>query len=236
MQVVLLRVAIDTGYGGILGPVFSDGSFEYIPLPSSRLGSRTYGNTLGRHGRPLVEYFPPRRQAKMMDRPIFLNPEFETFTYGDHTSPKAGLRRLVEGDLLVFYCGLQGWGFRSEPALYLMGCFEIEHAGSCSAFTSTQRKKLFHNNAYVKNEGLLREVADTLVLVKGTRKSRLFEKAYEISSVGRDKSGRPLKVLSKEMQAIFGDFGGKIAIQRCPPRWVAKESVEKAARFVKTLE
>lgn len=32
MQVVLLRVAIDTGYGGMLGPVLPDGSFEYIPL------------------------------------------------------------------------------------------------------------------------------------------------------------------------------------------------------------
>jgi hypothetical protein len=31
MQIILLRVGIDTGSGGIHGPLFSDGSFEYIP-------------------------------------------------------------------------------------------------------------------------------------------------------------------------------------------------------------
>jgi len=31
------------------------------------------------------------------------SPEFETFTYGDPTSPKAGLRRLQPGDVLAFY-------------------------------------------------------------------------------------------------------------------------------------
>ena len=52
MQVVLLRVGIDTGSGGIHGPLFSDGSFEYIPIPDSFRGKgvdkRTYGNTRGR--------------------------------------------------------------------------------------------------------------------------------------------------------------------------------------------
>ena len=42
MQVVLLRVGIDTGSGGILGPLFSDGLFEYIPIPDSKgLDKRT---------------------------------------------------------------------------------------------------------------------------------------------------------------------------------------------------
>ena len=33
MQVVLLRVGINTGCGGINGALFKDGSFEYIPIP-----------------------------------------------------------------------------------------------------------------------------------------------------------------------------------------------------------
>ena len=54
MQVVLLRVGIDTGSGGIHGPLFRDGSFEYIPI-WDRFGGRgvderTYGNTLSRKG------------------------------------------------------------------------------------------------------------------------------------------------------------------------------------------
>lgn len=35
MKVALLRVGIDSGSGGIDGPVFSDGSFEYLPIPDS---------------------------------------------------------------------------------------------------------------------------------------------------------------------------------------------------------
>jgi hypothetical protein len=38
------------------------------------------------------------------------------------------------------------------------------------------------------------------------------------------------------MQKIFGDFDGKISIQRSPTRWVKPEYVEKAAEFVKSLE
>jgi len=55
MQVVLLRVGIDTGSGGIHGPLFSDGSFEYIPIPDHFGGrgvdKRTYGNIRGNAGR-----------------------------------------------------------------------------------------------------------------------------------------------------------------------------------------
>jgi hypothetical protein len=66
--------------------------------------------------------------------------------------------------------------------------------------------------------------------------SRLLEKAHRISSVGADRSGKPLKVLSPEMQKVFGDFGGKISIQRSPPRWVDPAFVEKAIKFVKKLK
>jgi hypothetical protein len=122
MKIAMLRVGIDTGSGGIHGPLFRDGSFEFVPIPDrSEVDPRTYGNTVGRKGKNLIEYFPTRMQDKMRDQSIHVDPEFETFTYGDPTSPKAGLRRLEEGDMLIFYCGLQGWNFHSEPALYLVG-------------------------------------------------------------------------------------------------------------------
>jgi hypothetical protein len=58
------------------------------------------------------------------------------------------------------------------------------------------------------------------VLVKGGPESRLMEKAHRISSVGEDRAGKPLKVLSPQMQKVFGTFDGKVSIQRSPPRWV----------------
>jgi len=38
------------------------------------------------------------------------------------------------------------------------------------------------------------------------------------------------------MQKVFGDFGGRVSIQRSPPRWIATTSVEKPIKYVKKLE
>ncbi len=103
----MLRVGIDTGSGGAHGPLFEDRSFEFVPIPdSSGVDPYTYGNTVGRKGRKLVDYLPERLQARMRNQSIHSDPEFATFTYGDPTTPKAGLRRLDEGDMRIFYCGL----------------------------------------------------------------------------------------------------------------------------------
>src|SRR5580765_4135517 len=110
MQVVLLRVGIDSGRGGMQGPLFDDGSFEFIPIDGRRGDSlKTYGNTKGVHGRALIEYFPARLKEKLRNQSMHFDPEFRTFTYGDPTLPKRGLRRLSPGSLLVFYAGLEKW-------------------------------------------------------------------------------------------------------------------------------
>src|ERR1700730_5305505 len=126
MQVVLLRVAIDTGSGGIHGPLFKSGEFEFIPIQDKRnrfgANRETYGNTNGssRH-KPLVDYFPEERREKVRSMYLHHDPEFETYTYGDPTRLKAGLRKLGKGDLLVFYAGLEGWDYRCDPSLYIIG-------------------------------------------------------------------------------------------------------------------
>jgi len=239
VQIVLLRVGIDTGSGGIHGPLFSDGSFEYIPIPDRFQGQgvdkRTYGNTIGRKGRTLVEYFPQARRESVFEQSVHFDPEFETFTYGDPTPPKAALRHLNEGSLLVFYSGLKGWGFDCPPALYIIGYFEISRAGLAQSFSRAERSEEFSNNFHVKHASVFEDQKDRLVMVKGNTNSRLLSKAAKISSIGSDKSGRPLHRLSPEMQAVFGGFGGNTSIQRSPPRWVVPESIEQAAEFVLSL-
>lgn len=239
MQVVLLRIGIDTGSGGIHGPLFADGSFEYIPIPDQfrRRGvdKRTYGNTRGKRGRMLVDYFPESRRQGAFDQPLHLDPEFETFTYGDPTNPKARLRKLSVGSLLVFYAGLKGWEFDCPPALYIIGIFEVDRAGLASSFTKAERAEKFQNNFHVMHKGVFKDQKDRLVLVKGTASSRLLKRAVKISSVGADKNGRPLHRLSPEMQSVFGTFAGNTSIQRSPPRWVVPEFTERAADFVKAL-
>ncbi len=239
MQIVLLRVGIDTGSGGIHGPLFADCSFEYIPIPDGFKGRsvdwRTYGNTLGRKGRRLVDYFPEARREGAVKRSIHFDPEFETFTYGDPTSPKAKLRELGEGSLLVFYAGLKGWDFECPPALYIIGFFEVARAGMASSFVKAELKGLFQNNFHVMHRKVFDDQKDKLVLVKGNTNSRMLKKAVKISVVGTDKNGSPLHRLSPEMQEVFGDFAGHTSIKRCPPRWVVPEFTQRAAQFVRKL-
>lgn len=233
----MIRVGIDTGSGGMHGPLFQDGTFEYIPIPDVlEKDERTYGNTLGRHGKKLAEYFPKARQAKVIEQSIHFDPEFTTFTYGDPTSPKAGLRHLQPGDMLIFYCGLEGWDFKSLPALYLMGYFEIAEAGKAVDFSSKELKNLFRENFHFKHRDIFECQKSDLVFVKGSANSRLLNKAVCISEMGHDRRGQPLKVLSTAMQKIFGDFDGKISFQRSPTRWVKTIHVPKAAAFVHSLE
>lgn len=238
MQVVLLRVGIDTGSGGIHGPLFGDGSFEYIPIPDGFRGKgvckRTYGNTIGSRGRSLVDYFPEVRREGVRNQPIHFDPEFETFTYGDPTAPKTSLRKLTEGSLLVFYSGLTGWDFDCSPALYIIGYFEVARASLATSLSQSELE-MFQNNFHVMHGNVFEDQKARLVLVKGNSNSRLLKRAVKISAMGTDRKGRALHRLSPEMQKVFGGFGGNTSIQRSPPRWVAPEFTDGAARFVLTL-
>jgi hypothetical protein len=236
MRVALLRIGIDTGAGGIHGPLFHDGSFDYVPIPDGfGIDERTYGNTTGLKQRKLVEYFPVSRRAAMADRSVHFDPEFATFTYGDPTPPKAGLRHLNKGDMLVFYCGLEGWDVRSEPALYLMGYFEVLVAGKPEDFGDQETQRLFGDNFHVRHPRVLKRQRADLVLVKGSERSRLLKTAVCISVMGKDRAGQPLKVLSPEMQKIFGGFNGRLSFQRSPTRWVDPAYVARAAEFTRSL-
>ena len=241
MQVVLLRVGIDTGSGGIHSPLFKNGTFEFVPISDKRnrfgVNLETYGNTRGTvHRKLLVGYFPERRQAKANDLCLHNDPEFQTYTYGDPTTPKAGLRKLKKGDLLVFYAGLQGWGWHRDPALYIIGYFEIEKAVLAREHTWKDLQSEFRRNFHVRHRPVFEHQKKRLILVKGGRGSRLLKKARCISVQAKNKAGRLIHVLSPAMRRVFGDFDGHVSIHRSPPRFVFPEHTERAARFVRSLE
>lgn len=240
MRVVLLRVGIDSGAGGMQGPLFEDGSFEFVPIPDhfDHPGDNpeTYGSTKCRAGRLLLDYFPEKMWAKYRNVSIHSDPEFDTFTYGDPTkSAKRGLRNLQKGDLLVFYAGLEPWPQGGEQQLYIIGHFSVAWAGMATELNETELKARFHKNFHVKHRTILEDQRNRLVLVQGDQSSRLLKKAVPISTLEKDKSGRPLKVLSKDMQTWFGDFEGRVGIQRSAPRWVHESHVAKAAEFINSL-
>lgn len=237
MKVAVLRVGVDTGSGGIHGPLFEDGSFEFIPIPDGfGIDRRTYGNTTGRYGAKLIDFFPESLRLKMANQSMHVDPEFSTFTYGDPTRPKAGLRHLRPGDMLVFYCGLQGWGFECPPALYLLGYFEVEAAGLAKDLEEAQLRRFFGENFHVRHPSIYQRQKGSLVLVKGSATSRLLKKAVLMSTVGRDRAGRPIRLLSPELRKVFGCFGGKLSFQRSPTRWVEPMFTLRAAEFMRSLE
>jgi hypothetical protein len=242
-QVVLLRVGIDAGCGGIQGPLFEDGTFEFLCIPDNkRVSVHTYGNMIGRNGTTYVSYFPEARRKRMAEQTVHVDPEWESFTYGDPTTPKRSLRGLNSGDFLVFYCGLQewdserGWNGDCRPALYLAGCFEVALAGMAGDFDQKVLKREFGKNFHVRYPTVFQQQKEDLVLVKGGPGSRLLKKAWQISVDGKDRSGKPLKVLSPAMQKVFGTFGGHVSIQRSPPRWVEPGFVDRAVGFLRELE
>jgi hypothetical protein len=87
-------------------------------------------------------------------------------------------------------------------------------AGMANDFAMDDLKTEFGQNFHVRYPSVFEKQRDQLVLVKGGSESRLLEKAHRISSVGKDRSGKPLKVLSPQMRKIFGTFSGKVSIQK----------------------
>lgn len=236
MNIVLLRVGIDTGCGGIHSPLFHDRTFEFVPIPDSRgLDKRTYGNFKGRVGRVFAEYFPKCYQERARSQAMHVDPEFESFTYGDPTPPKRGLAKMQPGDLLVFYAGMEGWGHIVQPALYLVGMFRVELAGFAPSFTSEQLQANFRQNYHFRHLTVFAEQRERLVLIKGGKGSRLFQKAHLIGETVRRENGTSWQIITPKMEETFGKFGGIGSLQRSTPRWVEDKLVSKAEMFVESL-
>ena len=219
MKALLLRVGIDKGCGGTLAPIFDDGSFEFVPIPESipTPGAATYNERIGRKGKRLSAYVPP----SIKNAPMHEDPEFLTCTYGDPTLKRYYLLKLVKGDLLVFYAGLQPFATdRYKEALYIIGYFDVESVAEFNKLPEAELAKSlqqYRHNAHIKRQNSLRD----LVVVAGDRDSRLLDKAIVISQKKPDRRGRPTHALSPEMEDFLGISG---FIQRSiPPRFVVEE-------------
>jgi hypothetical protein len=146
---------------------------------------------------------------------------------------------LTNGDLLVFYAGLQPWsseaGTYGEAHLYIVGYFVVHRAGLATEFLDDQIHDLFGANAHVRLHGVFADQRHRLVLVKGGDGSRLLTHAVQISDYGCDVAGRPLKIISEEMRSVFGSFGGRLSLQRSSPRWVEEHYFAGAAEYLRLL-
>jgi hypothetical protein len=252
MKVVLLRVGVDKICGGTYSPIFKDGTFEFIPIPEyyyrnhafNPKNIETYSSAKGVHGRALIEYFKEGKDKRdHINCPIHTDPDFKTFTYGDANHTKQTLVNLEKGDYIIFYTMLEGYDFEMKPAAYVIGYFEVDHA---LLATEQDHYELlteqFGENFHIKNKEIFdRDISNPknkgLKLVKGTEKSKLLKYAYLISRTIEIPKKSNVHLISDEMLRIFGSFGGKIAIQREPLRWIKdKDLVANTVAWLNTLE
>lgn len=106
---ILTHVAVDTGIPGVVGPIFPDNSFEFIPL-NNRYGfeAKTYQDVEARnkkYGKKLSNFLPP----DISKLPVHFDPDFQNFTYGQHGgeySKVIALEKLKKGDYLFFLASL----------------------------------------------------------------------------------------------------------------------------------
>lgn len=234
MKAMLLRVGIDKGTDGTLAPIFEDGSFEYIPISeedSQSKEDRTYRNTIGRSGKPLSTYLP----KGIANRTMHVDPEFETFSYGDPTPKREYLLKLGKDDLLVFYAGLTPFkNKKHKEALYIIGYFTVEKVIVFSQLTKKEIEKcyrLYPNNAHLKRSY---DTEDLVIVIGDKSRSKLLDKAIQISQTKYDKNGKPYQAVSREMEASLGISG---SIQRSiPPRFIKNENNINNLKHILGLE
>jgi hypothetical protein len=183
MRAVAINVGANTNEPGFRGPVFPDGSFEYIPIPESESTVETvptYGDLAPHLQTPIPD--------EIAETGVHLDPEFpeypccERYSYGDEHGVKAGpLAELSAGEYVYFYATLSV----AEPAewlppawgAFLIGQFRLDR-DPATPETREAVDAHFHNNAHYK-----RERFDARVLLAGDpEESRLYERAVPLST------------------------------------------------------
>jgi hypothetical protein len=161
LQALLVRIGVDQTFGGWNAPVDVEGRFVYVPIPEGR-GTifhpgldRRYGEMLPALHRFCREHdcdlwgdlrFP----QVLLDQPMHLDPDFECLTYGDVGARRgAGMAKMADGDLLVFYGGLSPVHSCGHRLIYaLMGMYVVQEVVP-AADVPAQR---WYENAHVRKK------------------------------------------------------------------------------------
>ena len=175
------------------GPVFEDGTFEFLPIPETpniRPPEATLYRDLRSWYDPNVEllrYIPER----LWDVACHNDPEFHTFTYGDNcdrNARAAGLKSLRPGDFLFFLVRLQRWnagGPTADFGFYFVGYLEIDTADwalrSVNELPRGRHYSLFRNNAHVIRGQSGHGLWDGFWVFRGSRNSKRFRHAVPVT-------------------------------------------------------
>ena len=212
-----MHIAVDTSSkgatGGINGPIFSDKSFEFIPIPenpNNTTETRTYSTLKSKnteHGNFISNFVPSDIQNYL----VHFDPDFENFTYADPSDMKKSkrggmLKKLSIGDYIFFVASLVPFKKsayvnndrkeickyqKGKMAKYLIGYFEIKNI---LQFEKTKNNlKLIPNIEIpqntlnqVKHNSHSKRNHDAFIVAIGKkdRKTALLRKAIQITFAG----------------------------------------------------
>lgn len=223
--------------GGLLGPIFKDGTFRFVPISKDtrryprNKNDKRYSDLFSDKKGCLPEFLPQR----MANLYAHNDPEFVTYTYGDDTRKRdyfhkgSGDKGMKSRDFLVFYAGLTPYEApEQKEGLYIVGYFEIEEVvdfrKNIPENELRRHEEIFQNNPHVP---IPRN--DRPIIVKGKEpKSELLLKAILISEYGLDNAKKRLLIASKEIVPWIERLGPKKSLQRSiPPRFIRSEYVEQ---------
>jgi hypothetical protein len=194
MRAIAINVGANTNEPGFRGPVYPDGSFEFIPIPESEpvADAPTYGD--------LAPHLDVGIPESLHGTPVHLDPEFpaypccERYTYGDEHGVKAGpLSGLSAGDYVFFYATLSVRTREHAPATccptawlppewgaFLVGQFRLARdpvTGEEYDRLGPADRRPFRHNAHVR-----RDPVDARVFLLGDPDgSRLYDRCVPLS-------------------------------------------------------
>ena len=193
----MANVGVNSIHRGLFSPLFADGTFEFVPIPSFSENLDLEPRVI--RYRDLRSHNNPDRDLRQFVSENFWNaachndPEFETFTYGDvgENGRSSSLTKMAIGDVLLFLARLEGWqsGRRTGQAgFHLIGGLLAEYAGW--VVRQSPEEDRFENNAHpYRGDARFWGVA-------GSDQSRRFQRAVPISreicdQIFRDAKGKP---------------------------------------------
>ena len=160
MKAVLVRIGVDSAFGHWNAPADPEtGRFVYVPIPEGRMVrfrphcERRYDEVIpaleafaASHGRDLHRDL--KWPSDLSKRAMHLDPDFEELTYGDDGDRRGSeIRKLTEGDLLVFYAGLRSIRLEDRQLIYaLVGMFVVDEVVAAKDVPARRR----HENAHTR--------------------------------------------------------------------------------------
>jgi hypothetical protein len=216
VKALLLPVGLGK-QAGAFGPIFEDGSFEYIPKPADdeSTARATYNKRLGRKRLPLAVYLPRTLKNAALDD----NPDFVECRFNVDPSLRGLLRPLLQGDLLVFCAGLQPFHTDAyRTGLYIIGYFVAKDVVAFDDLVQVDEQR--RSNQIGHSNADSHDTPGVTLVVGDDEYSTLLDTAVPLANyvVNRDKGAGDTFASSDEMVEFIG-LPGTIN-NRDPPIWI----------------